>query len=62
VKSVTEFEVIDIVDDSSPYPAMLGIESAMNNNVIINLKRRKMIFDDGTNRITALIDPAEGLR
>jgi len=62
VKSVAEFKVIDIVDDSNPYPALLGIEWAMNNNAIINLKRRQMIFDDGTNMITAPIDPAEGPR
>jgi len=40
----------------------LGIEWALNNNAIINLKKRQMSFDDGTNRITAPIDPREGHR
>jgi len=62
VKSVAEFEVIEIVDDSSPYLALLGIEWAYNCNVIINLKKIQMSFDDDTNRITALIDPTEGPR
>jgi len=62
VRSVAEFEVIEIVDDSNPYLALLGIEWALNNNVIINLKRRKLSFDDGKNRFTAPIDPREGQR
>lgn len=57
VRFVAEFEVIEIVDDSNPYPALLGIEWALNNNAIINLMKIQMSFDDGTNRITALIDP-----
>lgn len=57
VRSVAEFEVIEIVDDSNPYPAILGIEWAFNNNAIMNLKKRQMSFENGTNRITAPIDP-----
>ena len=38
VKSIAEFEVIEIVDDSNPYPALLGIEWAHDCNAIINLK------------------------
>lgn len=34
----------------------------MNNNTIIKLKRRHMIFDDSTNRINARIDPSEAPR
>ena len=62
VRSVADFEVIEIVDDSNPYPALLGIEWALNNNKIINLKRRQMRFDNGNNRITTPIDPGEGQR
>ena len=62
VRSVAEFEVIEIVDDSNPYPKLLGIKWALNNNVIINLKKIQMSFDDGINRITAPIDPGEGRR
>jgi len=60
VRSIAEFEVIEIVDDRNPYPTLLGIEWAMNNNSIINLKKRKMSFEDGINWVTALIDPGEG--
>lgn len=62
VKSTAEFEVIEIIDNKSPYPTLLGIEWALDCNGIINLKRKQMTFDDGTNRITTLIDPAEGPR
>ena len=39
-----DFEVIEIVDDSNPYPALLGIDWATDMNGVINLKKRKMIF------------------
>lgn len=54
--------MIEIVDDSNPYPTLLGIEWALSNNAIINLKKRQMSFNDGKNRITAPIDPGEGHR
>jgi len=57
VRSIAEFEVIEIVDDRNSYPVLLGIEWSLNNNAIINLKRRHMSFDDGKNRITAPTDP-----
>lgn len=62
VKSIAEFEVIQIVDDSSPYPALLGIEWAHDCNSIINLKIIHMSFEDGTNRITVPINHSEGSR
>ena len=40
VSTLTDFEVIEIIDDSNPYPALLGIEWAMENAAIINLKKR----------------------
>jgi len=39
------FEVIEIVDDNNPYPALLGIDSATDMNRVINLKKRKIIFE-----------------
>ena len=62
VRFVAEFEVIDIVDDSNLYPSLLGIKWALENNVILNLKKIQMSFKDGTNRIIAPIDPGEGHR
>lgn len=40
----TDFEVIEIVDETSPYPAFSGIDWATDMNGVINLKRQKMIF------------------
>lgn len=60
VHSTAEFEIIKIVDDSNPYPALLGIEWTFDNNAIINLKKRKMIFEDGTTRVISPIDPLDG--
>lgn len=47
VHSTTDFEVIEIVDDSNPYPSLLGIKWDFDNNSIINLNEREMIFEDG---------------
>ena len=44
VSTLADFEVIEIIDDNNPYPALLGIEWAMANAAIINLKRRQMTF------------------
>jgi hypothetical protein len=47
VHSVAEFEVIEIMDDSQPYLALMGLEWEFDNHAIINLKRREMIFQVG---------------
>jgi hypothetical protein len=39
VKMKVYFEVIDIMDDSDLYPALLGIEWAFNNNAVLNMKK-----------------------
>jgi len=41
----TDFEVIEIVNDNNPYLALLGIDWATDMNGVINLKKRKMIFE-----------------
>jgi hypothetical protein len=33
-----DFEVIEIVDDTTPYPSFLGLDWAFDNHTIINLK------------------------
>jgi len=40
--------VIEIMNDSDPYPTLLGINSAFNNNVVLNLKKRHMSFETDT--------------
>ena len=56
----TDFEVIEIMDESTPYPALLGIYWATDMNGVINLKKRKMIFEKNSLRIVVPLDPAEG--
>ena len=45
VCSLADFKVIEIIDDSTPYPALLGIDWAFENQAVINLKRKTMSFE-----------------
>jgi hypothetical protein len=45
VCTMENFEVISIVDNTSPYTTLLGLDWAFDNQGIINLKTRKMIFE-----------------
>ena len=45
VCSLADFEVIEIIDDSTPYPTLLGIDWAFENQAIINLKKKTMSFE-----------------
>ena len=49
--SFVDFEVINIVDDTNPYPALLGIDWEMENQTIINFKRRTLSFEDDEMRV-----------
>ena len=55
-----DFEVIEIVDDSNPYLALLGIDWAMDMNGVINLKKWNMILEKKSLRVIVPLDPAEG--
>jgi hypothetical protein len=57
VYSVEIFEVIEIVDDIQPYPSLMGLEWDFDNHVVINLKRREMIFEVGELKVTTLLNP-----
>ena len=57
-----DFEVIEIVDDNNPYLALLGIDWATDMNGVINLKKRKMIFEKKSLRVVVPPNPAEGAR
>ena len=57
-----EFEVINVVDDMNPYPALLGIDWAIENQTIINFKKRILSFEDEEMRVVSPIDPFEGQR
>ena len=57
---LADFEVIEIVDDNNPYPTLLGIDWGTEMNGVINLRKRKMIFEKKSLCIVVPLDPAEG--
>ena len=58
--TLVDFELIEIVEDSNRYPALLGIDWAIDMNGVINLKKDKMIFQKKSLRVVIPLDPAEG--
>jgi hypothetical protein len=54
--------VIEIVDDSCPYPVLLGIDWAFNNLTVVDLKNTRMTFEGDVLRVIAPLDPDEGRR
>lgn len=60
VSIVAAFEVIEIVDDNNQYPTLLRIDWDFDMNVIINLKRRSMVFEKNGTRVLVPLDPSEG--
>jgi hypothetical protein len=59
---MADFEVIDIVDGTTPYPSFLGLDWEFDNHTIINLKIRKMTFESVEYRFIAPLDLSEGER
>jgi hypothetical protein len=45
VRTKEKFEVIEIVDGTTPYPTLLGLDWEFDNHNIINLKIRNMTFE-----------------
>ena len=60
VRMFAYFEVIEIVDDSFPYPALLRIDWAFNNSTVVDLKKRCMTFEGDGLRVIAPLDLDEG--
>jgi hypothetical protein len=60
VGTFVDFEMIEIVNDNYPYPALLGIDWAFNNSTIVDLKKRRMTFEGVGLRFIAPLDPDEG--
>ena len=56
------FKVIKIVDDTNIYPTLLRIDWAIDNQTIINFKKRILSFEDEEMRVVSPIDPFEGQR
>ena len=57
LRTYANFEVINIVDDTNPYPSLLGIDWAIDNQTIINFKKRILSFEDEEMRVVSPIDP-----
>jgi hypothetical protein len=62
VKNVDDFEVIEIMGDKDPYPALLGIVWAYDNYVVIDLKRDTMTFEGEIIKVGQPLDPYVGPR
>jgi hypothetical protein len=60
VRTFEDFEVIEIIDDSCPYPTLLGIDWDFNNSTIVDLKRRRTTFEGDGLKVIALLHPNEG--
>jgi hypothetical protein len=62
VRTFSDFEVIEIVDDNFPYPVLLGIDWAFNNSTVVDLKKRFMNFEKDGLRFISPLDPDEDQR
>jgi hypothetical protein len=62
VRTFAHFEVIEIVDDSCPYPTLLRIDWAFNNSTMVDLKKIIMTFEGDFLRFITPLDPDEGQR
>ena len=60
VRSLADFKVIEIIDDSNPFPTLLGIDCAFDNLVVINLKKKQMTFEGHNIWIITPLDPTQG--
>jgi hypothetical protein len=60
VRNLADFEVIEIIDDNTPYPVLLGINWAFENQAIINLKKKTMSIEGNGIRVIGPLDPALG--
>ena len=48
------------MDDTDPYPALMGLDWAIEMGGVINLKTRSMIFENVEIRVIVPLDPVEG--
>jgi hypothetical protein len=62
VRTLANFEVIEIVDDSCPYPVLLGIDWDFNNSTVVDLNKRRMMFGVYFLRVITPLYPNEGQR
>ena len=53
---------IEIIDDSNPFLALLGIDWAFDKLTVINLKKKQMTFEGHNIRVIEPLDPSSGPR
>lgn len=56
---MANIQVIEIFDDNNPYPALLGIDEAIDMNGVINLKARIILFESKSPQVAVLLDTIE---
>ena len=54
--------MIEIIDDSNPFPALLGIDWNFDNLIVMNLKKKHMTFESYNIRAITPLDPSMGPR
>jgi hypothetical protein len=54
VRTFAYFEIVEIVDDNFPYPALLGIDWALGNSIVVDLKKICMTFERASLRVIHL--------
>jgi hypothetical protein len=62
VKTVDDFEVIEIMGDKDPYPTVLGIDWAYDNYAVIDLKKDIRTFEVEGIKLVQPSDPYVGPR
>jgi hypothetical protein len=60
VKTVADFKFIEIMGDTDPYLALLGIDWAYDNYAVINLKKDTMNFEAEGIKVVQPLDPYVG--
>jgi hypothetical protein len=62
IKTIADFEVIEIMGEKDPYPTLLGIDWAYENYIVIDLKKEIMTFEVDGMKVTQPLDPYQGPR
>jgi hypothetical protein len=57
VKTVVDFEVIEIMGDKDPYLTLLGIDWAYDNYAVIDLNKDTMTFEAEGIKVVQPLDP-----
>ena len=60
VNTTVDFEVIDIMGETYPYPGLLRIKWAFENYAIIDINNRMTIFEDGGMKVVYPLGPLKG--